>query len=135
RGPYAGVRCAQPGLREGAACSGRAQEIALANLDAALSQNRVDGRRMEIDIRHSRGQELLLAGERHRLAADLEGDVPPFRAIDLRRRQRLQKCDRLLVPPLELIEALLLVRILRQFDAGEPAGAALGEVRCELKLP
>src|SRR5690242_19110321 len=60
-----------------------ADEVALADLEADMAQDRVGGRAVEIEIRHGEVQQIGFALECHRVAAELERDLASFAAVDL----------------------------------------------------
>src|SRR5436190_24292409 len=71
-------------LAASAELSSAAEEVALADFDARMAQDAVRDRRMEIEIRQREVDQVLLAGERHRvLRPDRKGDILALGAVDL----------------------------------------------------
>src|ERR1700730_18604417 len=74
---------------------GRAHEVAFADLDAAVAQNVIGGRVMEIEVRQAKIQQQDLSGEFTLGAAgELDRDLLVLRAVDLGRLQALDEIDR-----------------------------------------
>jgi len=59
------------------------EEIAFPDLDAAVAQDCVRGRAMEIEVRQGEVQQILLSRELQRVAADAEHDLAVLAAVDL----------------------------------------------------
>src|SRR5260221_12120327 len=78
--------------------------IALAEVDAALAQDPVGRRVVEIEIRQGESEEVVLPAELARLAADRDADLARLGAVDLRRLEGMEKICRLGDPRLQLGE-------------------------------
>ena len=79
-------------------------------------------------------QQILLALERHRIAADFERNLTVFGAVDLAGLEGLDVSNGLGDARLEFGDGLLVVFPRWHFDAGEPRGDALREVCGDLHL-
>src|SRR5262249_15056857 len=101
---------------------GRAHEVALAELDAAMAQDVVGGGAVEKEIRQRVGQQQRLPGELARRPAG-KSDLDRFvlGAVDLRGLQTLEEVDRLGDAVLELGNRHFGVGEARHLRAGEPA--------------
>src|SRR6516165_7397832 len=67
-----------------------ADEVALADLDAVVAQDRVRRHVVEVEVRHGEVQQIVLAVEGHRAVRKLELDRARLRTVELRRLERLQ---------------------------------------------
>src|SRR6202166_4042362 len=63
--------------------SGRAHEIAFAELDAIVAQDRVGGRGVKEEIGQRKTDKVILTFEAARLVAQRDRDVALFRTVDL----------------------------------------------------
>src|SRR3954464_918478 len=90
----------------------RAEEIALADLDASVAQKTVGGRGVEIEVRQrERAQELLALHGDGLVGAGREGDILGVGAFELLRLERFHVVDGLRQALLQLRKAGLGVRV------------------------
>src|SRR5262249_3751370 len=73
----------------------RAQEIALADLNAVVAQNVVGGRGVEEEVREGELRQIDAGLEGHLLTTESERDLAVGRTVELLRLQALQEVDRL----------------------------------------
>src|SRR5580704_3191398 len=102
----------------------RAQEIALADLHAAVTQDRVGGGQMEIDVRQHEMVEIIVAFHLALIGrAERKGDLTIGCGIDLLGIEGLEKGHGPCEPGLELIDGRLVVLETGRLDAGQPRHA------------
>src|SRR5262245_56716617 len=105
-----------------------AQKISLANLDAAVAQDRVGCRAMEIDVGQHKVIEVVVALHLALVrGTKRERDLAVAPGIDLLRIHGLDERNRLCDARLELLERRLVVLEARRLDAGKARHSVLRE--------
>src|SRR5712691_5529539 len=113
----------------------RTQKVALADVNAAMAQDRVGDCDVEIEVRQHEMVEVIVAFHVALVGrAEGERDLTIGRRIDLLAVERLQIGDRFCETRLELIDRRLIVFVARRFDAGEARRAVLGLICGNLHL-
>ncbi len=100
-----------------------AQEVALADVHAVMSQDRVGGGRMEEEVRQQPAAQVGQAFHLDRAVRQLDRDVAIFSAFERARRHRLDVVDGLLDARAKFLNGLLGVFELRRVDARETRDA------------
>src|ERR1700731_1556797 len=107
----------------------RAQEVLLADLDAAVTQDRVGGGQVEIDVRQHEMVEIVVALHLALVGGtERKGDLTIARGIDLLGGQGFEKGEGFSKPCLELIDGRLSVLETGRLDAAQPRHAVLGQI-------
>src|SRR5882757_2765713 len=112
----------------------RAQKIAFAYFHAALAQQRVHHAFMEVEIRQHEIREVGNSRELPSTIGKLNFDGAALGAIDLIGAHGLEKIERLRNTLFELVQGRFRVFMLRDVDACEPCGCALGGIAGDLHL-
>src|SRR5262249_2043102 len=113
-----------------------AEEVLLADVHAAMTQDRVGRGEVEVDVGQYEVIEIIVA--LHLALVDgpeRKGDLAVARRIDRLGIERLEEADGPGEAVSELRDRRLFVLIARRLDAGEPRPAILGEIRPPLHLP
>jgi hypothetical protein len=110
-------------------------EVALPQLNTAMSQNVVSGGAMEIKIGHHEVNQVGLAFEAHCVFTERQPDVTILRAINVTGLEGLHERQCLSEPRLfEIGKGLLGVVVFWHFDSGKPRNGSLSEIGCNLHL-
>src|SRR5579883_17994 len=99
----------------------RPHEVALAELDPAVTQDVVGGRAVEIEVRQHVIEQQSLAGELALARAELERDLFVFGSVYLRRLKSLDVFDRVGKPALQLGESRIGIGQAKRLAARERA--------------
>src|SRR5262245_17980559 len=112
------------------------QKICLADIHAAMTQDRVGGGEVEIHVRQHEDGEIVVTLHLPLLArAERNGDLSIGRRVDLLGVERLEEGDGLGDAGFQLGDRGLGILVAWRLDAGEARGAVLGEVSRDLHLP
>ena len=100
-----------------------------------MTQNRISGRDMEMEVRQQKMVEVVVALHVTLIGrAEREGDLTIGRRVDLLAVERLQIGDRSRQPRLELIDRRLIIFVAGRLDAREARRAVLSVIRRHLHL-
>src|SRR4051812_13329351 len=106
----------------------RAEKVLLADVDAAMAQDRIGGGEMKIDVRQHEMIEVIVGFHLSLVdRSERKGELTLARGIDLFRVERLQMRNRLGDARLELIDRGFGVFVTRWLEAGEARRTVLGE--------
>jgi hypothetical protein len=113
----------------------RAEEIALADIHAAMTQDRVGGGAMKIEVRQHEVVEIIVALHLALVAsAERKRDLAIGRRVDLLAVERLEKGDCFRDTFLELRDRRLVVFVARRLNAGEARRTTPRPIRRDLDL-
>ena len=127
---HGGKRAAALHLPSGRLHGDRTKIVALADVNAVMTQNRISGRDMEMEVRQQKMVEVVVALHVTLIGrAERERDLTIGRRVDLLAVQRLQIGDRCCRPRLELIDRRLIIFVAGRLDACEARGAVLSVIR------